>query len=77
MPGRLWSGSLAFGIEDPPERVPAFGPTTEVTHMVWLLVLLLLLLAIGGGVVVSKLLFLLLVVALAIALFGAFNRSAA
>jgi len=45
--------------------------------MIWLLVLLLLLLAVGGGVVVSKLLFLLLVVALALALFGVFNRSAA
>jgi hypothetical protein len=43
--------------------------------VIWLLVLLLLLLAIGGGVVVSKLLFLVLVVALALALFGVFNRS--
>jgi hypothetical protein len=50
---------------------------TEVTRMIWLLVLLLLLLAIGGGVVVSKLLFLVLVVALALALFGVFNRSVA
>jgi hypothetical protein len=48
----------------------------EVRRMIWLLVLLLLLLAIGGGVVVSKLLFLVLVVALALALFGVFNRSA-
>ena len=44
--------------------------------MIWLLVLILLILAIGGGIAVSKLLFALLIVALVLALFGAFNRSA-
>lgn len=56
---------------------PGVGETGGETVVIWLLVLLLLLLAIGGGVVVSKLLFLVLVVALAFALFGVFNRSAA
>jgi hypothetical protein len=37
---------------------------------------LLLLAAVGGGVFVSNFLFILLVVAIVLALFGAFNRSA-
>ena len=44
--------------------------------MIWLLALIPLLLAIGGGIALSKVLFLLLIVALILALFGAFNRSA-
>jgi hypothetical protein len=44
--------------------------------LLWLLVLLLLLAAVGGGVFVSNFLFILLVVAIVLALFGAFNRSA-
>jgi len=44
--------------------------------MLWILVLILVLLAIVGGWAVSKLLLALLIVALVLALFGAFGRTA-
>jgi hypothetical protein len=45
-------------------------------EMIWLIVLLLVLFALVGGWAVSKLLLILLLVALALAVFGAFGRTA-
>jgi hypothetical protein len=44
--------------------------------MLWFIVLLLVLIALVGGWAVSKLLLALLIVALVVALFGAFGRTA-
>ena len=44
--------------------------------MLWFIVLLLVLIALIGGWTVSKLLLALLIVALVVALFGAFGRTA-
>jgi hypothetical protein len=44
--------------------------------MIWLIVLLLVLFALIGGWAVSKFLLILLLVALVVALFGAFGRTA-
>jgi hypothetical protein len=44
--------------------------------MIWLIVLLLVLFALIGGWAVSKFLLILLLVALLVALFGAFGRTA-
>jgi hypothetical protein len=44
--------------------------------MIWLIVLVLVLLALLGGWAVSKFLLVLLLVALVVALFGAFGRTA-
>jgi hypothetical protein len=44
--------------------------------MIWLIVLLLVLFALVGGLAVSKFLLILLLVAVALAVFGAFGRTA-